>query len=564
MVDTRRSAAAKRPAGQEETEEGKSSSPAPAPADQAAPAGAGDEVAAAQPPKRAKVARPETDGPKEAMADVEAAEADASGGVAGKMPDTAGLHALTGAMDKLEALLRSRDAQSNPAGHKHRIICKDISARIKRAKELSESVVGMLKKRQEPWCRLISQYSAHPSLPIYASHFSIGHGAHHDLKLGESSTPSPVCRLKQVKRGALLEIYDFRIVRVNGKALDKAAKITLNGGDEIVFRSPVRHAYIFEQLKQEKSSTPTLISACSSIQQGQHSHFKDIPDHLSSKRPKVSTIYFSKDRSPLMPNGRSADPVLLNLCKPMEERSQFNSEENIPFGRCQLQKEDLKNATVDPSDISESFDSFPYYLSEHTKCDLLSSAYVHLHCKDYIKFTEDISSLSQRVMLSGPTGTEIYQEYLMKALAKYFGARLLIVDSSMLFGGQISKDLESYKKGDRVRYIGSLQSSGIILDGQSPPSFGSLGEICLPFEENRSSKVGVRFDKQIPGGNDLGGNCEVDHGLFCPVDSLCLDSPGWEDRSKRPFDVIVEFISEEIQNGPLILFLKDTENIYPV
>ena len=31
-------------------------------------------------------------------------------------------------------------------------------------------------------------------------------------------------------------------------------------------------------------------------------------------------------------------------------------------------------------------------------------------------------------------GTEIYQEYLVKALAKYFGARLLTVDSSMLFG----------------------------------------------------------------------------------------------------------------------------------
>jgi hypothetical protein len=54
MVDTRRSAAAKRPAGQQEEEEGgKSSTPAPAPADQAA--GAGEEVAAAQPPKRAKV-----------------------------------------------------------------------------------------------------------------------------------------------------------------------------------------------------------------------------------------------------------------------------------------------------------------------------------------------------------------------------------------------------------------------------------------------------------------------------------------------------------------------------
>jgi len=31
-------------------------------------------------------------------------------------------------------------------------------------------------------------------------------------------------------------------------------------------------------------------------------------------------------------------------------------------------------------------------------------------------------------------GTDIYQEYLVKALAKYFGARLLTVDSSMLFG----------------------------------------------------------------------------------------------------------------------------------
>jgi hypothetical protein len=62
---------------------------------------------------------------------------------------------------------------------------------------------------------------------------------------------------------------------------------------------------IFEQLKQENSSTPTLISACSGIQQGQHSHFKDTHDHLSSKKPRISTFYFSKGRSPLMPNGES-------------------------------------------------------------------------------------------------------------------------------------------------------------------------------------------------------------------------------------------------------------------
>ena len=26
--------------------------------------------------------------------------------------------------------------------------------------------------------------------------------------------------------------------------MDKVAKVTLNGGDEIIFRSPVRHAYV--------------------------------------------------------------------------------------------------------------------------------------------------------------------------------------------------------------------------------------------------------------------------------------------------------------------------------
>ncbi|TKV96163.1 hypothetical protein SEVIR_9G411200v4 [Setaria viridis] len=573
MVETRRSAAAKRPAAaaEEEAEEkGAAASPAPAPAEGAA-AGAGDELASSsQPPKRAKVAGAEADSAKPSAA--AGAETAGAGAVAGTLPNTAGLQALNGAMDKLEALLRSREAQSNTAGHKRGANDKDLSAKIKKAKDLkdlSEKMAGMLNKRQvaatsrrqEPWCRLISQYASHPTLPIYGSHFTIGHGAHHDLRLGESSTASAVCRLKQAKRGALLEIFDSKVVRVNGKSPDKATKVTLNGGDEIIFRSPVRHAYIFEQLQQEKSSTSALSSTCNSIQQGQHSHLKDVQDHLSSKGRKVSTFYFGKGRSSLMPNGSSADPVLLNLCKTMDEQSQLNSEDNISFGRSQLLKEDLINATVDPSNISESFDSCPYYLSEHTKCALLSSAYVHLECKNYFKFTKEISSLSQRVLLSGPTGTEIYQEYLVKALAKYFGARLLTVDSSMLFGGQASKESESYKKGDRVRYIGSLHSASIILDGQSPPDFGSQGEICLPFEENRLSKVGVRFDKQIQGGNDLGGNCEADHGLFCPVDSLCSDSPGWEVRSKHPFDVIVEFISEEIQHGPLILFLKDTDKI---
>uniref|UniRef100_A0A0D9VTX1 AAA+ ATPase domain-containing protein n=1 Tax=Leersia perrieri TaxID=77586 RepID=A0A0D9VTX1_9ORYZ len=569
MVDTRRSAAAKRPAEDAESSPATAASASASAAAAAARVRAEGEAAATpavaspsgrRPAKRGKAVAAEVDSGKgEASAEAEAtAAADATtptvGRGAGRSLDTAGLRALTGAVDRLEAMLGPGEAVSNSAGHK-----QTLQARIKKMKDITDGMAkkqqpAAANKRQEPWCRLISQHAKNPSIPINSSAFTVGYGAHHNLRLEGPSTNSLICRLKHAKRGALLEIYDSKIVRVNGKAIDKTAKVTLCGGDELVFNLP-----IFEQLPEDKSSTSAFSSTWCS-QQGHHPIIKDFKDIFSSKEPKVASVYFGRGRPPLMPVGSSADPDLVSsLCKTMEE--QFNSEENAPFAWCQLLKEDLKNATIDPSEISETFDGCPYYLSEDTKCALQSSAYVNLHCKDYIKFTKNISSLSQRVILSGPTGTDIYQQYLVKALAKHFGARLLTIDSSMLFGGKAAKESESYKKGDRVRYIGSLQSTGVILDGVSPPDFGSQGEICLPFEDNKSSKVGVRFDEQIPGGIDLGGNCEVDHGLFCSVDSICLDAPGWEIRSKHPFDVITEFISEEIEHGPLILFLKDTERI---
>lgn len=44
--------------------------------------------------------------------------------------------------------------------------------------------------------------------------------------------------------------------------------------------------------------------------------------------------------------------------------------------------------------------------------------------------------------------------------------------------------------------------------------------MVLAFEENGSSKIGVRFDKSIPEGNDLGGLCDEDHGFFCAGNTL--------------------------------------------
>ncbi|QHN96716.1 uncharacterized protein DS421_18g621020 [Arachis hypogaea] len=50
---------------------------------------------------------------------------------------------------------------------------------------------------------------------------------------------------------------------------------------------------------------------------------------------------------------------------------------------------------------------------------------------------------------SVPKGSDIYQETLAKALAKHFGARLLIVDSLSLPGGTPSKEVDSAKESSK-------------------------------------------------------------------------------------------------------------------
>ncbi|CAA3029032.1 katanin p60 atpase-containing subunit a1 [Olea europaea subsp. europaea] len=91
------------------------------------------------------------------------------------------------------------------------------------------------------------------------------------------------------------------------------------------------------------------------------------------------------------------------------------------------------------------------------------------------------------------------------------------------------------------------------------PSYGYRGKVVLSFEENGSSKVGVRFDRTIPEGTDLGGLCEEDHGFFCAADSLRLDNSSADDVDKLAINELFEVASVESKSSPLILFMKDLE-----
>ncbi|GER43720.1 AAA-type ATPase family protein [Striga asiatica] len=319
------------------------------------------------------------------------------------------------------------------------------------------------------------------------------------------------------------------------------------------------------------------------------------------------------------------------LTRPLEEhrkvRNQLkgSSSPHMSMSRHQEFRDSLQQRLVDGKDIDVSFENFPYYLSETTKNVLIASTYIHLKCNNFARFTSDLPSLCPRILLSGPEGSEIYQETLTKALAKHFGARLLIIDSAILpctyVQGPVSKEVDSFKEklkaerasvyakrtasplhhlkkpassveasitgfsavtsrvqpkqeastasskayifrqGDRVKYVG-LGSLPIAFTHRNPirgPTYGFRGKVVLAFEENGSSKIGVRFDKTIPDGNDLGGLCEKDHGFFCAADLLRLDNSTGDDFDILAIHEVFEAVSKESKSSPFILFMKDTE-----
>ncbi|XP_028068786.1 uncharacterized protein LOC114271363 isoform X5 [Camellia sinensis] len=528
--------------------------------------------------------------------------------------------------------------------------------------------------------------------------------------------------------GTLLEIIGGKgAVQVNGKVYPKNSTIPLNGGDEVVFSSSSRHAYIFQQLVNDDlaasgmppplsileahgapikglhletrsgdASVASILESLSSlrkelslpppsqddvdVQQGSEmpmlpsacevsdnrilgAEMKDTSDHddgagVSSslkavvpspdaaiENPNLDSIGLdaSGDADIGKVSGEAHEwrPLLkmlaglptsefdlsFSISKILGERREIREllkDFDTPIlesTRRQAFKDGLQEGILSANNIEVSFENFPYYLSETTKNVLIASTYLHLKCNKFAKYTSDLPTVCPKILLSGSAGSEIYQETLTKALAKHFGARLLLVDSLLLPGGSIPKDFGfvkesirperasvfakragqaasiqlrkpassveanitggssissqaqpkqeastassktyNFKKGDRVKFVGSLPSGFSPLQAPSRgPTYGYRGKVVLAFEENGSSKIGVRFDKSIPEGNNLGGFCDEDHGFFCTADVLRLDSSGTDEVDKLAINELFEVVSNESKNGSLIIFLKDTE-----
>ncbi|KAK1354192.1 putative p-loop nucleoside triphosphate hydrolase superfamily protein [Heracleum sosnowskyi] len=504
------------------------------------------------------------------------------------------------------------------------------------------------------WGKLLSQCSQNPHVVMHRPVFTVGQGRQCDLSIGDPSISKTLCNLRRIESeegspsGTLLTVTGGKgIVKVNGKVCPKQTSLPLNGGDEVVFSPSGKHAYIFQQLSRDNLASDSLPPTVSIL--GEHSspmnglHFEASGDpstvavsdnHIVDADLKDAadqndgTSASLNEKAVQSTNAGSSAPefdLSNSISKILDQQKDLKDGPKDVDGtvlmskRRQSFKEGLQQRILRSENIEVSIESFPYYLSETTRNVLIASTYIQLKCNGFTKFTVDLPSVCPRILLSGPAGSEIYQETLAKALAKHFGVTLLIVDSLLLPGGSSSKESDVkessrperasvfakraqamalhlkkpassveaditggsilssqaqpkqevstassknyiFKKGDRVKFVGSLPS------GFSPlhpllrgPSYGYKGKVVLPFEENGSSKIGVRFDKQIPDGNDLGGLCEEDHGFFCASDLLRLDSSSSEDSERLAINELFEVALEQCKSGPLIIFIKDIE-----
>ncbi|XP_061347251.1 uncharacterized protein LOC133292818 [Gastrolobium bilobum] len=583
------------------------------------------------------------------------------------------------------------------------------------------------------WGKLLSQWSQNPHLSMYDPIYTVGQGRQCNLWLKDPTVGNILCKLSRIERGdssvALLETTGGKgAVQVNGKTYRKNASQILSGGDEVVFGSSGKHAYIFQQLTNDniatagitspvsileaqstpingmqveaRSGDPSAVAGASilaslsnlhkdlslitpaktskNVQQNTDvssqpsGHGDDIPDievkdTINNDEPAG---VFSADKAVLASSTTvNENPSLDNLdvdsnvkedvgkmtatlqlrpllrmlsgsrqefdlrstiSKILEERRELkellkdiDTPTILASTRRQAFKDSLQQRILNAENIDVSFESFPYYLSDTTKNVLIASTYIHLKCNGFGKYASDLPSVSPRILLSGPAGSEIYQETLSKALAKHFGARLLIVDSLSLPGGTPLKEVDSAKEssrpekssvfakrstqaatlqhkkplssvdaeimggstlsshamlkqevstasskvttlktGDRVRFVGNFPYAVSSLQNYPSrgPSYGSRGKVLLAFEDNGSSKIGVRFDKSIPDGNDLGGLCEDDHGFFCSANHLLrVDGSGGDDIDRVAINEIFEVASNQSKSGALVLFIKDIE-----
>jgi hypothetical protein len=149
-------------------------------------------------------------------------------------------------------------------------------------------------------------------------------------------------------------------------------------------------------------------------------------------------------------NTNVVSPQVSKLREDQEDKSvDSTTNENESTFKAQF-RPNLEKLLTPSKDIKVTFDNFPYHLDESLKKLLINSVFIYLCKPEFSKFTNELPNMSRRILLSGQTGSEIYQEKLVMALAHYFKANLLVVDGNFISTSVPDEASDSDNEGGEI------------------------------------------------------------------------------------------------------------------
>ncbi|XP_050275881.1 uncharacterized protein LOC126717928 isoform X1 [Quercus robur] len=167
-----------------------------------------------------------------------------------------------------------------------------------------------------------------------------------------------------------------------------------------------------------------------------------------------------------------------------------NKKKESPFlTRREKFKTEFLRRIVPWEKISVSWETFPYYIHEHTKNLLVECAASHLkHKKFTTSFGARLTSSSGRVLLQSVPGTELYRERLVRALARDLQVPLLVLDSNVLapydFGDDCASESESDDDAESGEECASESEVDDENDATNEEDWTSSGEASADGSDN--------------------------------------------------------------------------------
>ncbi|KAK9691415.1 hypothetical protein RND81_09G195400 [Saponaria officinalis] len=198
-------------------------------------------------------------------------------------------------------------------------------------------------------------------------------------------------------------------------------------------------------------------------------------------------------------------------------------------------KNEFSRRIVPWEKITVSWDSFPYFLHEHTKSLLVECVSSHLkHNKFASGYGAQLSSSSGRILLQSIPGTELYRERLIRALARDLKVPLLVLDSSVLAPFDFGEDDLSDNESDDEHAVSSEEcSSESEADNEESTSNAETRSDATEDEETDGPTPEEVLENLVPFNRDLFEKVSGESG-DCESSSESSKSDTVDDESPRP------------------------------